>query len=101
MYEVGTWVKVAQWDYLNFIGYVVQNNPITKAHLINITIGKWGYPLKKPVEIEVHEDYLYEPGMETDFDTTFLEDLALDWALATKNEQLFHEIRGGQENVER
>jgi hypothetical protein len=103
MYDVGTWVKVAHWDFRDWIGYVVKNNPMTKEYLIRITIAKWGYPVKpeKVIELEFHEDYLYEIGIESGYDTSFLKDLALDWSLVTWNEELFNELMGGNEHVER
>jgi hypothetical protein len=102
MYDVGTWVKVAHWDYYGYIGYVEKNNPMTKDHLVRITIGKWGYSTNGKLVLELHEDYLYEADMETGFDTSFMRNLAIDWSLVTWNEELFNEtIKGGNEHVER
>jgi hypothetical protein len=97
MYDVGSWVRIAHWDYRDWMGYVVQNNPVTKEHLVRITIGKWGYPIpaNKNLELEFHQDYLYPyditPDLEKKFDLSFLKELALDWSLATWNEELFNE----------
>lgn len=99
MYDVGTWVKVAHWDYRDWIGYVVKNNPYTHEHLVRITIGKWGYtiPADKNLELEFHEDYLYRADVETGFDTSFMKELAVDWSLVTWNEELFNETMGVNE----
>jgi hypothetical protein len=103
MYDVGTWVKVGHVVYKDYLGFVVDNNAYTKEHLIRVTIGKWGKPVspKENLELEFHQDYLYnadiEPDLEEYFDTSFVKDLAIDWSLVQWNEDLFNETVGEKE----
>lgn len=106
MYLVGSWVKLADPEYPNTVGYILGSNPESKFHKILITILK-GKPVKSETIITVnrHEDNLYPADvLEAGFDTSFLLDHAIDWSLYTKNKNYFMalvEEKGGNKNVER
>lgn len=103
MYADGIWVKIAHWNYTDFLGYILESNQDTGAYKIQLTQNKYGH--KVNVIISLSEDAIYPADIETEgFDTSFLHDLAIDWCLVNKQEDHFYQLlkeKGGNEDVER
>jgi hypothetical protein len=105
MYPEGAWVKLADPDYPNTVGYILGGNPESKFHKIRITVLK-GKPVKSDAIITVnrHEDNLYPADvLEASFDTSFLLNHAIDWSLYIKNKNYFIALiqeMGGNKDVD-
>jgi hypothetical protein len=97
MYPIGSWVKVKMNEYPNTIGYIAGFNNLTEIYLIKVTIIK-GLTVKPDLNVilQFPKGYLdLLEDLEGGFDTSFLNDLALDFSLATKNKALFNELLNG------
>lgn len=109
MYADGIWVKIAHWDYTDFVGYILESNQSTRTYKVQLTQNKYGH--KVNIIIALSEDAIYPADIEADgFDTSFIYDLAIDWCLVNKQEDHFYQLlkenellkeKGGNEDAKK